>query len=1049
MLNRPANVGEPEMRRIRAAQINSVMQLVPLTMSIVVGNAALVLFIFWDSSSYVFLASWASGIVLASAIALRSWARSRHNPPREASPRATRRMAIQAFALAVAWGMLPLALFQESDPTRQLIMSCLMAGMIAGGAFSLSIVPQAGIAYTWTLSLMVGTALLSTGQPIFIATAIFALIYTIFISRHMIAHGNLFLNNLKAQLELGQQTEIISLLLKEFQENASDWLWQTDADARLIYVPQRFVDVSRMPLASLLGVHFAEVLGVLCPDDGAAVAVLAEQMAKRESLQEVSVHVVVGGNPGMWSLSAKPTYDHDGTFSGYRGVGRDVTERSRAERAEQGQALARERFEIAVNNMRHGLLLFDASHRLIVCNDSYIEMYGLSPEMIQPGCSLREIVACQKQTGSFGGDVDRYCDEVLRNIAFDHVAVVGTRDGRTIRIANRPLADGGWVATHEDITDLKRREEALKIRSEQLIEAQSLGKIGDWSYRIGDRDVWWSPQIFELLRHDPATFAPTREAIISVYEGDGAARVLASQAETLRTGSTRSVDVKAKRGDGSVGDFVVTSKAMRDAGGRIIGFAGTIQDISDRKSAEEKLEKLAYFDPLTGLANRALFHRELNDVLTYCAQTGSQAALLMLDLDRFKEVNDSLGHASGDELLAKVARLISRALGNDCFIARLGGDEFAVILRDCADRTAVREMVADVLAVVSGTVQLERGEITIGTSIGIALIPSDGATTTDLQKNADLALYRAKETGRGRCVFFEPELGAAMQHKVVLARELRKAISENVGLAVHYQPQVSLLSGRVTGFEALMRWTHPTLGNVSPAEFIAVAESSQTICDLGLWILREAAVQAKAWLDAGEPAREIAVNVSAAQIWHTDFAVHVEKVLNETGLPPHLLCLELTESLLADHAEGRVRIVLLQLKRLGVTLALDDFGTDYSSLGYLTQLPFDKIKIDRIFVDGITESARARNLMGGIIALGRGLGMTIVAEGAETPDEVAILGEMRCDTVQGYVFARPAVATEALVVAQSFEGQECRVDQTLPTMLATLQGDRKTAAVAR
>lgn len=329
------NRGEPEMRRIRAAQVNSVMQLVPLTMTIVVGNAALVLFIFWGSGSNVFLICWASAIVLAATIALRSWARSRRNPPKEASPRATRRMAIQAFALAVTWGLLPLALFREADATHQLVISCLMAGMIAGGAFSLSIVPRAGLAYTWTLSLMVGVALLSTGQPIFFGTAIFVLIYTIFISRHMVAHGGLFLNNLKAQLELGQQTEIISLLLKEFQENASDWLWQTDADARLIHVPQRFVDVSRMPLESLLGARFVEVFAMLCPDDEATVALITELMAKREPLQEISVRVVAGGMPGMWSLGAKPTYDHNGIFSGYRGVGRDITERSRAERAEE------------------------------------------------------------------------------------------------------------------------------------------------------------------------------------------------------------------------------------------------------------------------------------------------------------------------------------------------------------------------------------------------------------------------------------------------------------------------------------------------------------------------------------------------------------------------------------------------------------------------------------------------------------------------------------------------------------------------------------------
>ncbi len=596
--------------------------------------------------------------------------------------------------------------------------------------------------------------------------------------------------------------------------------------------------------------------------------------------------------------------------------------------------------------------------------------------------------------------------------------------------------------------DLRKREEMLQIRSDQLVEAQRLGKTGDWSFRFGNKDVWWSPHIFELLAYDSATFVPSREALVSLYEGDGAQKVLASQAEVLRTGHAESVDVKIECGDGSIGTYAITSRAMTDTVGRIVGFAGTIQDISERKISEEKLEALAYYDPLTGLANRTLFRRELSDVLAGCRQTGSQAALLLLDLDHFKEVNDSLGHASGDELLCKVAQLISKVLGNNHSFSRLGGDEFAIIFQGCADRSEIEHLAADLIGAVSGSILLERGEVTLGTSIGIALIPRDGATLSDLQRNADLALYRAKESGRGRFEFFEPGMSTAVQHKVAIARELRRSVSENIGLSVHYQPQVSLSNGRVTGFEALMRWTHPTLGNVSPSEFIPIAESSHLICDLGLWILRQAAIQAKVWLDAGEPAREIAINVSAAQIWRTDFVRDVAKILRETGLPPHLLCVELTESLLADHAEGRVRRVLTELKGLGLTLALDDFGTDYSSLGYLTQLPFDKIKIDRIFVDGIAKSERARKLLEGMIALCRGLGMTIVAEGAETREELAILRQFRCDIVQGYVFARPTAAKEALAVAWSFEGKDPETNGSWIAAQADLTKDKKTSAAA-
>lgn len=590
----------------------------------------------------------------------------------------------------------------------------------------------------------------------------------------------------------------------------------------------------------------------------------------------------------------------------------------------------------------------------------------------------------------------------------------------TIREKNADL-EQQYRALLEREAALRSTEAILQHRSEQLVEAQVLGKIGDWSYRLGDPDIWWAPELYDLLGYDAGSFGCSHAAVMAAYVGDSARRVLESQAEVVRTGMPRGVDVKFKRGDGAICDLVVTSKLLKNDQGLTIGFNGTIQDISERKGAEEKLEQLAYYDPLTGLANRALFRREINDVLTRCGRTGSTAALLLLDLDRFKEVNDSLGHAAGDELLGKIAHLISRKLENNHFLARLGGDEFAVIVPDFANRSAVQRLAIEVITAISEPIMLDRGEVNIGTSIGIATIPFDGTTLNDLQRNADLALYRAKEEGRGRFKFFEAAMSISVQSKMAMARDLRRAVSENTGLAVHYQPQVSLSTGRVIGYEALIRWTHPTLGNIPPAEFIPVAESSQLICDIGLWILREAAVQAKAWLDAGEMPREIAVNVSAAQIWHTDFVGDVLLVLEETRLPPHLLCLELTESLLADHAEGRVRSVLTELKRLGVTLALDDFGTDYSSLGYLTQLPFDKLKIDRIFIDGIADSERARKLLEGIIALGRGLNMTIVAEGAEKPDEVEILRGFNCDIVQGYVFARPTPAAAALAFARDLD----------------------------
>jgi hypothetical protein len=336
------DVSEREMRRIRAKQIGAVTRLVPVTMTINLVNVAIVLFVFWNTGFNLFLGAWASVIAVAAAMATRSWARSRRKPPEEASRNATRRMTVQAFILALTWGAMPVVLLPMIEPQRQLIVACLMAGMISAGGFALASVPGAALAYTWTMTCASVLALLLCRDETFAVTGIFLLVYAVFISRNVVSNGHLFFGNLRAQLQLERQTETISLLLKEFQENASDWLWQTDADGRLNHVPARFVEVAQMPQQLLLGAKFAEALEMLCPSDGAAVANLVALMERHELLHDVIVHVVAGGQARIWSLSAKPVLDHNGVFVGYRGVGHDVTERWRAEQAEaENQAKSR------------------------------------------------------------------------------------------------------------------------------------------------------------------------------------------------------------------------------------------------------------------------------------------------------------------------------------------------------------------------------------------------------------------------------------------------------------------------------------------------------------------------------------------------------------------------------------------------------------------------------------------------------------------------------------------------------------------------------------
>ena len=329
-----AGLGERELRRIRAKQIDAVTGLIPVTMAVTMLNVAVVLILFWGRGWNDFLAIWGLTLAATASLAVRSWRRSHHNPPQEVSPRAARKMMRQAFVLAAIWGTLPLALFSRIEPTSQLILACLMVGMMSGGAFTLSAFPRAGLVYLATMTVACAGALLLCGPGPYLVTSVFLLLFAFFLARNIVSQGNLFLGNLKAQLELERQTEIISLLLQDFRENASDWLWQTDAEGHLVDVPERFAAVAQMPLPLLKGAYFADVLDMLCPEDKSAAYNIVGLMEQAEPLQEMNLKVVAGGEARLWSLTAKPAYDREGQFLGYRGFGRDVTERWRAEKAE-------------------------------------------------------------------------------------------------------------------------------------------------------------------------------------------------------------------------------------------------------------------------------------------------------------------------------------------------------------------------------------------------------------------------------------------------------------------------------------------------------------------------------------------------------------------------------------------------------------------------------------------------------------------------------------------------------------------------------------------
>ncbi len=437
---------------------------------------------------------------------------------------------------------------------------------------------------------------------------------------------------------------------------------------------------------------------------------------------------------------------------------------------------------------------------------------------------------------------------------------------------------------------------------------------------------------------------------------------------------------------------------------------GMGRDITDRKEAESTIEKLAYQDPVTGLPNRTMLHDRLQSAIHRAERDDQGVAVLFLDLDRFKAINDSLGHAVGDELLKQVGKRLLHCVRSSDTVARLGGDEFVVLISALESDHAVGTVVMKILEQLAELFLIDEHEVYITSSIGISIYPRDGRDAEELLKSADMAMYQAKEAGRNTCHFFSPELNLRATERLLLENTMRRALERQQFFLV-YQPQMELRTGHVAGIEALIRWRHPDLGIVPPDHFIPIAEETGLIVPMGEWVLRTACQQAVTWQQEGHPPLRIAVNVSARQFRQKNLGMRIEGILAETGLDPSLLELELTESAVMENPEEAI-LMLRQLKKMGITLSIDDFGTGYSSLSHLKHFPIDRLKIDRSFVKHVTRDHNDATIAEAIIALAHSMKLTVVAEGIEHSDQLAFMSERRCDTMQGFFLSRPVTAGE-------------------------------------
>ncbi|MBO9543826.1 EAL domain-containing protein [Caulobacter sp.] len=745
------HVPEAMAGRVRMEQVQSILRMTPVMMGANIVIALLVGLAGLNSRHTAVLTVWAALVVSYALLGLRGWVVSqrRKSTKNSVSARGVRRITWQAGVLGCLWGALPILTMPKEQGfagAMPMLVASVLAGMIGCGGFAMLTLPAAAIAYSTPMVVGALYVLATSNDPILYALGGLLIFCHMVVSVSCLSHAKIFADRLVAAEELEQQRQVVSLLLSDFEEGASDWLWEVDANGAMTYVSDRMAAAAGVDKSQLLGRPMSELCGAAEGPMG-PIAALAPLFFDQKAFRDVTVSIAVGGQTHWWSLSAKPVHDLSGVFTGFRGVGADITQ----------------------------------------------------------------------------------------------------------------------------------------------------------------------------AREDQA-----------------------------------------------------------------------------------RISRLAHYDVLTTLPNRLSFLQALSKAWTeHGKKGGTGCAVLCLDLDHFKGVNDSLGHPIGDDLLIQASARLRDTVGELGLVSRLGGDEFAVVIAPSPGHEALGELARAIVATLSDPYDVRGHHVLIGASVGIAVAPFDADDPDGLLKNADLALYRAKGDGRGAYRFFETAMDVWAQERRALELDLRDALANNE-LKLFFQPLIGSVEHETIGFEALLRWQHPRRGLVPPADFIECAEQWGLIGTIGEWVLHEACRTAATW-----PSHlNVAVNLSPNQFASGDLVAQVRAALDASGLAPQRLELEITEGLLL-HDSVKTLEQLAALKALGVKIAMDDFGTGYSSLAYLWRFPFDKIKIDRSFVAEMQDNTAIADILRTIALLGQTLNLEVTAEGVETPAQAKLLTDMRCDQFQGFLYGRP------------------------------------------
>ena len=570
---------------------------------------------------------------------------------------------------------------------------------------------------------------------------------------------------------------------------------------------------------------------------------------------------------------------------------------------------------------------------------------------------------------------------------------------------------------------------ALRTSQSRLEHAQRIAHLGHWEWDIERDVIRGSDEAYRIFGIEPGT-SLNSPSIANAIPADDVERITSGMRQLIMHGISLSLEHRVQRPNGEFRVVQQQAEIFSFVGKRVRQIIGTVRDITVEKQTEEHIRRLAFFDSLTGLPNRRMFQERLTSALVLAERKQKQIAVLFLDLDRFKRINDTLGHSIGDAFLAEIAARLKALMRrsdtvatnsedrDEDLIARLGGDEFTVLLTDFKHTLDAAKVAQRIQGEIQKPVVIDGREVTSGVSIGIALYPEDGRDVDTIIKNADTAMFHAKSSGRGRYQYYSAEMNASAMAKLALENDLRHAVTRREFL-LHYQPKLDLATNRIVSVEALVRWQHPQRGLIAPGEFIGLAEETGIIMELGAMVIEQACLQFKRWQAAGIELESIAVNLSPVQFRRNDLVEHIAEILDATGVPPNRLELEITEGVVMHNEEKSIE-TMKHLQSLGISLSMDDFGVGYSSLSHLTRFPIDRLKIDRSFISDIPQNVEKAAVVRAIVAMAHSLNLITVAEGVETAEQERFMKAVGCDQFQGYFLSPPVPAPQLELLIEKF-----------------------------